>query len=131
MNCLSEVALVIEDYVTIKGEYVITNTFINAIIDKHINTRYRRLTIICNDSQYNDINISKGLIERIISIAENNSKTQFEYRFEKFIKFREFYFYYDKPVYNNQIYKESLFKYKIPQNLTIILSFYQHLYDNN
>ena len=117
MRCLSEITLKITHDFPFK-EYAITDASIDAILENHINTRYRKLWI-----ESRSINISKELIERIISIAENNTKTRFEYKFyylENLIR-SQLYFYYDKPIYKSKYEESALFKYKIPKNLNINL----------
>ena len=69
MKSLSDIYINTEDYE--EDEYPITEASINAILENHINTRYRSLWI--NNSNGQSINISKGLIERMIIIGENNS----------------------------------------------------------
>ena len=65
MKSLTNIVININNYVeevnTNQYIYPITEASINAILENHINTRYRNLWI-----NNRSINISKGLIERII-----------------------------------------------------------------
>ena len=122
MHCISKMKNLSDIYINTENykedEYPITEASINAILENHINTRYRNLCLIYNYKfSYKKINISKGLIERIISIAESNTKTQFEYTFRKLVKVSKFYFYYERPDYDFECEISSLFRYKIPYNL--------------